>query len=360
MDLWEIGFKYGDEVYYRCCNPDLGGWSSLYSFTVRQGGLLDAKGRGDDGPARSLPKDGPWPQPRPKIALIADMGIQFGQSTVDSITRFVQSGEVQLVVHAGDISYADDFSLVQHNNSFVWTEYMSIIEPFSARVPYMVGPGNHEAQYKFAAYLNWFHMPHNASQSESPFYYSFDYMGVHFVSMSTEHDFSPGSAQHRWLENDLRKADANRANVPWIFVHGHRPLYCSDILTWLTRCTVEAPRYRANMEGLFHKYKVDVYMAGHNHQYERSYPVYNMTVMSKNYHNPPATVYIVNGAAGNPELNDPTFVPESMAPWRAKNAVTENNGWMLMEVNATALDFKYLFSKNDEVFDRFTITKDKV
>ncbi|XP_070574897.1 acid phosphatase type 7-like [Ptychodera flava] len=353
MNLKEIDFEHGDDVYYRCCNPNLGGWSPLYNFTVRSSGLKSEKTRAPKSHARPGKVQGG------KIALVADMGVVFGNRTTESIARHLEKG-VQLVVHAGDISYADDFSLFVSNNSFVWTEYMAMVELFAARVPYMVGPGNHEVQYNFTAYRNWFHMPNNASHSESPFYYSFDYMGVHFASLSTEHDFSPGSVQHRWLENDLRKADANRAEVPWILVFGHRPLYCSDWLKWTSRCNVEAKIFRDNIEDLLHKYKVDVYLSGHNHQYERSFAVYNMTVTSRSYRNPPATIYIVNGAAGNPEPNDPTFVNSTMAPWRANKAATVKYGWLLLEANATSLDFTYLFSENDEVFDRFSIIKDAV
>ena len=32
---------------------------------------------------------------------------------------------------------------------------------------------------------------------------------------------------YNWLEADLQKAQANRKNIPWIVVHGHRSVYCS-------------------------------------------------------------------------------------------------------------------------------------
>ena len=38
--------------------------------------------------------------------------------------------------------------------------------------------------------------------------------------MSTEHDYSPGSPQHTWLEVDLQAAVNNRHNVPWIVLIG--------------------------------------------------------------------------------------------------------------------------------------------
>ncbi|XP_006813910.2 uncharacterized protein LOC102800613 [Saccoglossus kowalevskii] len=349
IDIAKIGVKQGDRVYYRCCNPNLGGWSPSYNFTLFTGDVSTL--------SNFKSQRSPTSRKSAKIALMADLGVGNGRYTAYSISQYVQNEAIQLVVHAGDISYADDFSLIQHNNSFVWTEYFAMIQPFAAYVPYMVGPGNHEAQFDFAAYKNWFTMPYNISQSKSQFYYSFDYMGVHFVAMSTEHDFTPGSTQNIWLEEDLIKASQNREKVPWIFVHGHRPLYCSSIVDWLPRCITEAKTYRANIEHLLYKYKVDIYMAGHNHQYERSYPVYNGTVISKNYINPQATVYIVNGGAGNPEGNDITFMPESFVPWRAKIADTSHTGWMTMDITETSLHFKYILSETWQKYDKFTITR---
>jgi len=50
--------------------------------------------------------------------------------------------------------------------------------------------------------------------------------------MSTEHDYSVGSPQYKWLAADLAKADSNRAAVPWIVFTGHRPMYSSDKSEW--------------------------------------------------------------------------------------------------------------------------------
>ena len=56
--------------------------------------------------------------------------------------------------------------------------------------------------------------------------YSFDYGSVHFIMMSTEHDYRPASRQYVWLENDLKKVD--RAKTPWVVLGGHRPMYSSQ------------------------------------------------------------------------------------------------------------------------------------
>ena len=69
-------------------------------------------------------------------------------------------------------------------------------------------------------------------------WYSWDDGLVHYVAISTEVYFGvPGvgasgpigsvKKQFEWLKADLRAANANRDNVPWIVVHGHRSVYCS-------------------------------------------------------------------------------------------------------------------------------------
>ena len=47
------------------------------------------------------------------------------------------STNVTCLLHIGDISYARGISAV-------WDGFMTQIQPTSARVPYMVGIGNHE------------------------------------------------------------------------------------------------------------------------------------------------------------------------------------------------------------------------
>ena len=49
---------------------------------------------------------------------------------------------------------------------------------------------------------------------------------VHFIMMSTEHNFEPDSRQYKWLENDLKKID--RKKTPWVIFGGHRAMYASQ------------------------------------------------------------------------------------------------------------------------------------
>ena len=45
--------------------------------------------------------------------------------------------------------------------------------------------------------------------------------------MSTENNFTAGSPQYKWMENDLKSV--NRTLTPWVVIAGHRPMYSSQM-----------------------------------------------------------------------------------------------------------------------------------
>ena len=328
--------------YFYRCTADGQTFSNLQTFTLQLGEI-------------SLHQPGQ----ATVIGFIGDMGIVNSAETISSLKSFALSSAMQLLIHAGDISYADNHK-PHDNSSFVWLEFMTSLANITSRIPYMTCPGNHEAEFDFAAYLNWLPMPNAGKSSPTTFWHSFDYAGVHFTMFSTEHDFAYGSQQLTWIANDLRAADANRAAVPWIVVVGHRPLYCSSLIE-ISRCNTEAPVYRSQLEDILHQYHVDVYVNGHNHQYERSYPVYKENATQTNYVDPQATVYVVNGAAGNIHPNDPSYLPSALAPWRAAHGYGFETSWLKLSVfNSSVITFESILSSNSSVIDYFTIQRSMV
>eukprot|EP00026_Physarum_polycephalum_P009974 Phypoly_transcript_10116.p1 GENE.Phypoly_transcript_10116~~Phypoly_transcript_10116.p1 ORF type:complete len:222 (+),score=21.54 Phypoly_transcript_10116:100-666(+) len=128
------------------------------------------------------------------------------------------------VLHIGDISYARGYG-------FLWDYFFDLIQPISTQAPYMVCIGNHEFDYigmPWRAndgygndsggecgipYNMRFIMP-GTTPSTRNLWYSYDQGPVHFVFMSSEHDFLPNSPQYNWILNDL--ANVDRAATPWI------------------------------------------------------------------------------------------------------------------------------------------------
>lgn len=115
-------------------------------------------------------------------------------------------------------------------------------------------------------------MPYKSSNGNGNYWFSYDYGNVHMISLSTEECFTAECPMMIWLENDLVKATANRALVPWIVVTMHRPMYCSD------KGTTYDNAFQNGIEELVIKHDVDFILQGHVHAYERIHPVTNYTV----------------------------------------------------------------------------------
>lgn len=154
-------------------------------------------------------------------------------------------------------------------------------------------------------------------------FYSFDVGPVHFISFSTEYYFfveygwTQIGNQFRWLEEDLAEANKpeNRAKRPWIVTMGHRPMYCSTDDRDDCRDNESIIRrglpilHAFGLEDLFYKYGVDIEIYGHEHLYERMFPLYNQTVyngsLADPYVEPKAPVHIITGSAVSNHTNDP-------------------------------------------------------
>lgn len=103
---------------------------------------------------------------------------------------------------------------------------------------------------------------------------------VHYIALSTElwfnvHDSKVNTqTQLDWLEADLKAATANRAKVPWVIAHGHRSMYCSNSDDG--DCNIPngtAGIVREDLEPLFYKYGVDLWINGHEHSCVNSCPM---------------------------------------------------------------------------------------
>jgi hypothetical protein len=72
-----------------------------------------------------------------RVVSLGDMGYgPLSDATVARLTALVTAGKVDMVLHNGDIGYAD-------GDMHHWDVFMRKIEPIAARVPYMTSPGNH-------------------------------------------------------------------------------------------------------------------------------------------------------------------------------------------------------------------------
>ncbi|RKL32467.1 Acid phosphatase [Fusarium proliferatum] len=167
--------------------------------------------------------------------------------------------------------------------------------------------------------------------------------------------------QYHWLAEDLGKVD--RCKTPWVVVMGHRPMYSSH----------DSSNYHLHLreafEGLFLKNKVDLYIAGHVHWYERLKPIRNCDVDHRAIKNDSekhgvyevrpghSMVHLINGAAGNIEshatINKSLPIPDITA----HRNITSFGFSKLTVFNETTLSWKFIQGHDGKVGDELTVLK---
>jgi len=250
--------------------------------------------------------------------------------------------------------------------------------PVAATIPYLTTVGNHESDWTNSASMysntdcggecgilttSLIPMPSPATTNEP--WWSYKVGLIHFVGMSTEHDYSVGSKQYQWLENDLKNVD--RTVTPWIIFGGHRAMYLnSDYVDGVTSDGVVSALMISTIEPLLYKYRVNIGFYGHNHVVQRHSAVLNSTVIQKAqemtdtdgnkyylHDDPQATIHFVVGTAGA------AFTKNYVTPYPEWNEMVmyEYGYTRVTAVNATYLDWEWVHTYTGEVWDHVILTQ---
>eukprot|EP00037_Helgoeca_nana_P016937 m.159804 g.159804 ORF g.159804 m.159804 type:complete len:530 (+) comp23758_c0_seq1:107-1696(+) len=282
-----------------------------------------------------------------RVASIADMGWgPASDDTIAQLTHLAVNGEIDLIIHNGDISYAD-------GNMAGWDKFLRKIEAYATVVPVLVTPGNHEFWFNFTAYKKRFAMPsRDATQN---MYYSLDVGTVRLVAMNTESELDI-AAMSDWQVEFLKSVLAPPST--WTVAYGHRPFYCTN------KGPGNVPKgealLRKKAEAVLNDGGVQVVLSGHVHDYERSLPVRDGLPTAQDYLNISAPFYVVNGAAGNRESNDH---PPGGASWSppvdptgATTSLSHAVSYGILTFAGPTLRYEQRFSTNGSVFDSFVVT----
>jgi len=242
-------------------------------------GYVVADSSGDLSAARQFHTEPPAGQPFRLIAW-GDLGTH--EASASSVAMALADAP-SLLLHAGDLAYAG-------GDQRIWDRWFRMIEPLAATVPYMPAPGNHEYEGRrgCATYRARFHLPGNER------YYSLAWGSVDLVFLDSEEDLAPGSPQHTFLSESLARIDL--APGRWKIVVLHRPL-------WSSSRHGSNRRIARALTPLLHRYDVDLVLAGHDHNFERAWPLWGRKVLRPSSERSWGSLgfdHLVTGTAGRP------------------------------------------------------------
>jgi len=260
---------------------------------------------------------------------------------MDVSEAIIADKDAQMVTISGDIAYAD-------GEQSAWDNWFLFQQDSMTSIPWVTAVGNHENEpgYEFAPYEHRFDSDQQI-ESET-FWYSRNVPGVHMVFMSTEHDYAPGSTQYSWLEQDLNSVD--RDVTPFVIVYGHKPMYSSNSYHG------SEVELRAALEEMYVAQGVDLVIAGHDHFYERTWPISAGTVMDtgndERFSRGEGPIHLVIGIGGRSAYEE---LDEPQPEW---SAYRENNsyGWTRLVYDGDARELSLTHHRIDgTIGDKFTI-----
>lgn len=205
--------------------------------------------------------------------------------------RFLERlDQFDLFLHLGDLAYGSGTFAQFHERVF------RVYEDALHRIPTWPTIGNHEyATESGQPYLDVFYLPEQAlRERDQERYYSFDYGNVHFVSLdSNSPQLIPIITDVRgrstddmvdWLRADLASSDAE-----WKIAFFHHTPFSSSS-RGINREVVLA------LLPVLEEGGVDLVLAGHDHHYERTLPIFGECLRPAG--DPGAITYVTAGAGG--------------------------------------------------------------
>ncbi len=161
----------------------------------------------------------------------------------------------ELVITAGDNVYPTGR----------WQDYAKNWDPptlmgeLARNTTFMPSLGNHDMYHDdLRPYFG--HFPHLEGRP----YYSFTHRNATFFALDSDQDLRVGSAQYRWLEGELKAA-----STTWKVVYLHYPMYGRDPRSF--------SEIREAIQPLLARYGVQLVVAGHEHNYQRSQAIDGVT-----------------------------------------------------------------------------------
>jgi acid phosphatase type 7 len=233
------------------------------------------------------------------------------------VQQMAAEPNIAKVVHVGDLAYmSGTFAEFQSN-------YYAPNAPLMSRLPFFATPGNHDYETDSAApYLSGQATPaSNVPAADMGRYYSFDWGDAHFTAVDSNLLTAADAAARMlaWLDADLAASPKY-----WKIVFLHHCPYPTGYHVGDPICAL----VQQNVNPIVEKHGVQLMLTGHEHGYERSWPlVANQTVPSTT----PSTTYVITGGGGG-ALENVGSLPQCALSIQAFN-------YLRVDVAGTGLTF---------------------
>jgi Calcineurin-like phosphoesterase len=197
---------------------------------------------------------------KPILRFVATADVGSGdQNQYDvgqAMNRYYRDHPFKLAILSGDNIYTN--GEMEKINAVFERPYADLLKQ---GVEFRAALGNHDIRFqngdlqvKYAP----FHMMGR--------YYTYRKETVQFFVLDTNVN-TDWKTQLAWLEKSLRASD-----TPWKIVYGHHPVYASGIYG-------TDPEMVKRLTPLFKKYRVQLYVNGHEHHYERTNAINGTTYL---------------------------------------------------------------------------------
>jgi hypothetical protein len=298
--------------------------ATTYYYRVRHGGLVYPIAS-----FRTLPEPGS----EVTVAAIGDSGALTREQL--AIADLLLERRPDLLLHTGDVVYP--YGAPSHYQR----KFIGVYAELIASTCFYPTLGNHDCMDSPDYWLYMFHTPANNHGADES-YYSFDAGDAHFIALNTCTGEVP-EAQLEWLDADLTFTD--RA---WKIVFFHHAPYSNGAHGG----TIEV---RDAVVPIFERHGVDLVLSGHDHVYERSYPIREGSTrggyQDPHYTSPGGTLYVVTGGGGN-RLYDWNQTADA----HLSAVFLEKHHLLSLRITASEIEGTAI-GLEGEAIDRFTLRK---
>ena len=262
------------------------------------------------------------------FAIVGDT--QNNAKMTGQIARLIFDRRPHFVMHCGDVVEVG-------KSKWRWVDelFWPSAELF-AHVPVLPTIGNHEDHDP--NYCKYFSLP------EPKYHYRYHYGNADFFAVDSNVSLEPDSEQYRWLDSELAASTAT-----WKFVYHHHPAWSSAFNDYgkTTGDDRESNANVKNLTALYEKYHVDVVFNGHQHFYERTWPIRGGKVDRTN-----GVVYLTTGGGGG-ELGK-----VGPSPMWFKAQLRVDHHFCYVTVNGGRFELK-AFDQHGNLFDTLDMDKER-